>query len=400
VTLLQLLPLLFVLAGLTLYTVLAGADLGTGLWHLTAGRDHHLRSRIYSSIGPVWEANHVWLIFVLTVMWTAYPQVFAAVCITLVVPLFLAAVGIILRGTAYALHGASRGPDDHREIDTVFGLSSILTPFALGAAIGGVASGRVPANGAGNEVTSWLNPTSVLIGVLAVVLGAYLAAVQLAADSVRVGDDVAAAAFRRRAMVSGVLAGAVALGGLAVLRSDARRLYEGLTHGAGLGCVIVSVLFGVGTLGLVRARRLDQARFAAAAAVAVLIVGWALAQRPYLLPGLTVQQAAAPTATLVAVVIAVVAGGIIVFPALGLLFGLVLRGRLDRPRPAPGAPVRPARPARTRLSARAALACFVAGAAFLVLGPDGALLAAGVVLLLAAAVLGFLAAVPRTADPT
>ena len=112
------------------------------------------------------------------------------------------------------------------------------------------------------------------------------------------------------------------------------------------------------------------------------------------------QQAAAPTATLVAVVVAVVAGGIIVFPALGLLFGLVLRGRLDRPRPAPGGPVRPARTARTRLSARAALACFVAGAAFLVLGPDGALLAAGVVLLLAAAVLGFLAAVPRTADPT
>ena len=113
-------------------------------------------------------------------------------------------------------------------------------------------------------MTSWLNPTSVLIGVLAVVLGAYLAAVQLAADSVRVGDDVAAAAFRRRAMVSGVLAGAVALGGLAVLRSDARRAVRGATHGAGLVCVVVSVLFGVGTLGLVWARRLDQARFAAA----------------------------------------------------------------------------------------------------------------------------------------
>ncbi len=395
-----LLPLLFVLAGLILYTVLAGADLGTGIWQLTAGRDHGLRSRIYSSIGPVWEANHVWLIFVLTVLWTAYPGVFAAVCTTLVVPLFLAAIGIILRGTAYALHGASRGPDDHREIDAVFGLSSVLTPFALGAAVGGVASGRVPATGSGDEVTSWLNPTSVLVGVLAVVLGGYLAAVQLAADSVRVGDAASAVAFRRRALVSGVLAGAVALGGLPVLRADARPLYDGLTHGAGLAAVIVSVLLGVGALALVWARRLDLARFAAAAAVAALIAGWALAQRPYVLPGLTVRAAAAPTSTLVAVVVAVVAGGIIVFPALGLLFGLVLRGRLDRPRPAPGGTAAAARPARTRLVGRVALACFVAGGALLMFGPDGALLAAGVVLLLAAAVLGFLAAAPRTLDPS
>ena len=187
-TFLQLLPLLFVLAGLILYTVLAGADLGTGVWQLST-RDQRLRGRVYASIGPVWEANHVWLIFVLTVLWTAYPSVFAAVSITLVVPLFLAAVGLILRGTAYALHGASNGPDDHREIDAVFGLSSVFTPFALGAVVGAIASGRVPPGGGGDQWSSWLNPTSILVGVLAVVLGAYLAAVQLAADAVRVGDE-------------------------------------------------------------------------------------------------------------------------------------------------------------------------------------------------------------------
>jgi cytochrome bd ubiquinol oxidase subunit II len=388
-----LLPLLFVLAGLILYTVLAGADLGTGIWQLSA-RDHALRERAYSSIGPVWEANHVWLIFVLTVLWTAYPGVFAAVCRTLAVPLFLAAIGLILRGTAYALHGASRGPDDHREIDMVFGLSSIFTPFALGAVVGGIASGRVPATGAGDEWTSWLNPTSVLVGVLAVVLGAYLAAVQLAADSVRVGETAVAAAFRRRALGSGAVAGVLAVVGLVVLHADARPLYDGLTRGAGLAAAVVSVLIGVGTLVLVWRHRLEWARFAAAAAIAALVLGWALAQRPYVLPGLTVRAAAAPTSTLVAVVVAVIAGGIIVFPSLGLLFGLVLRGRLDRPRPASAATPPPARPARTRLVARIALACFVAGAGFTVLGPGPALLAAGIVLLLAAAGLGFLAALP------
>ena len=397
-TFLQLLPVLFVLAGLVLYTVLAGADLGTGVWQLST-RDHRLRGRVYASIGPVWEANHVWLIFVLTVLWTAYPSVFAAVCITLVVPLFLAAVGLILRGTAYALHGASNGPDDHREIDAVFGLSSIFTPFALGAVVGAIASGRVPPGGGGDQWSSWLNPTSILVGVLAVVLGAYLAAVQLAADAVRIGDEPAAAAFRRRALVSGVLAGAVAVGGLAVVHADAPRLFDGLTHGAGLAAAIVSVLLGALALGLVWRRRLDPARFAAGAAVAAIVAGWALAQRPDVLPGLTVAEAAAPTSTLVAVVVAVVAGGIVVFPALGLLFGLVLRGRLDRPRPAGPSGVRAARRIRAGLFGRVALACFVAGAALTVFGPGPALLAAGIVLLLVAAPLGFLAAVPPVPAP-
>jgi len=393
VTFLQVLPLLFVLAGLILYTVLAGADLGTGVWQLST-RDHNLRSRVYASIGPVWEANHVWLIFVLTVLWTAYPSVFAAISITLVVPLFLAAVGLILRGTAYALHGASNGPDDHREIDAVFGLSSVFTPFALGAVVGAIASGRVPPGGGGDQWTSWLNPTSILVGLLAVVLGAYLAAVQLAADAVRIGERAAAAAFRRRALVSGVLAGAVAVGGLPVVHSDAPRLFHGLTHGAGLAAAIVSVLLGVLALGLVWRRRLDPARFAAGAAIAAIVAGWALAQRPDVLPGLTVAQAAAPNSTLVAVVVAVVAGGIVVFPSLGLLFGLVLRGRMDRPRPAGPTGVRAARRIRTGLLGRVALACFLAGAALTVFGPGPAPLAVGIVLLLASALLGFFAAVP------
>jgi cytochrome d ubiquinol oxidase subunit II len=395
------LPLLFVLVGLVLYTVLAGADLGTGFWQLTA-RDRRLRARVYSSIGPVWEANHVWLIFVLTVLWTAYPQVFAVVSTTLAVPLFLAAIGIVLRGTAYALHGASRGPEDHREIDTVFGLSSVLTPFALGAVVGGIASGRVPADGSGDAVTSWLNPTSVLAGVLAVAVGAYLAAVLLAADAARVGDAEVAAAYRRRALVGGVVTGVLAVAGLAVVHADAPALFHGLTHGAGLACVLVSVLAGGLALGLVWRHRIEAARYVAGVAIAALLAGWAMAQRPDVLPGLPVAAAAAPTPTLVAVVIAVLVGAAVVGPALLLLFALVLRGRLDRPRPAPEPVAVPEPRAGSRRAGAGAVGSFVVGAGLLVLGPNPLLLGIGVVLLLGAAVLGFAAAAPLATelDPT
>jgi cytochrome d ubiquinol oxidase subunit II len=203
-------PLILMLIGLVAYTVLAGADLGTGVWELTARRGPRalaLRDHAHDAMAPVREANHVWLIFVLTVCWSAYPTAFGSIMSTLSVPLFVALVGIILRGLAYALRA---GAGTHRErglIDDLFALSSILTPFALGAAVGGIASGRVPVgNAAGNLVTSWLNPTSVMIGAIAVAVGAHLAAVYLAADAGRVGARELVRGFRVRALVSGVAA--------------------------------------------------------------------------------------------------------------------------------------------------------------------------------------------------
>jgi cytochrome d ubiquinol oxidase subunit II len=210
-------PLILMLIGLVAYTVLAGADLGTGVWELTARRSPRalaLRDHAHDAMAPVWEANHVWLIFVLTVCWSAYPTAFGSIMSTLSVPLFVTLVGIILRGLAYALRA---GAGTHRErglIDDLFALSSILTPFALGAAVGGIASGRVPVgNAAGNLVTSWLNQTSVMIGAIAVAVGAHLAAVYLAADARRVGARELVRGFRVRALVSGVAAGVLALGG-------------------------------------------------------------------------------------------------------------------------------------------------------------------------------------------
>ncbi|MDT7678180.1 MAG: cytochrome bd ubiquinol oxidase subunit, partial [Pseudonocardiales bacterium] len=331
--LLSYLAMIFVLVGLALYTVLGGADMGAGLWQLLAGRGPdavRLRDHAHHSIGPVWEANHVWLIFVLTVLWTTYPTAFGSILSTLSVPFFLAAIGIVFRGAAYALQSGTSVPRERRVIDTVFALSSILTPFALGAAVGGIASRRVPVgNAAGNLITSWLNPTSILVGVLAVLVAAFLAAVYLSSDAVRIGEPDLARRFRARALGTGLITGAVSLVGLAVLRTDAPPLFDGLVHWPGLAAVITSGLAGIATLPLLWHQHTVLPRATAALAVAAIIAGWALAQQPVLLPGLTVAQAASPESTMVAVVIAVLAGAVILFPSLALLFGLVLRGRFD-----------------------------------------------------------------------
>src|ERR1700733_9442974 len=169
--LLQSIPLVFVLAGLSLYTVLGGADFGAGFWQLLAGRDERgerVREFAHHSMGPVWEANHVWLIFVLTVFWTSYPTAFGSIASTLAVVLFIALVGIIFRGAAYAFRSGAMSDRERARIDTIFSFSSILTPFALGAAAGAIATNRVPVgNAAGSLFSSWLNPTSIFIGVLA-----------------------------------------------------------------------------------------------------------------------------------------------------------------------------------------------------------------------------------------
>jgi cytochrome d ubiquinol oxidase subunit II len=322
------------IVALTAYAVLGGADFGGGFWDLTAGgtrRGAGVRGLVMRSMTPVWEANHVWLVFVLVVLWTCFPLFFGSIMSTLYVPMFLAAAGIIFRGTAFALRGQARTVREARALGAAFAFSSVVVPFCLGAALGGIGSGRVPVgNALGAPVSSWLNPTSIMIGVLAVVTGAYLAAVFLAGDAVRAGVPALERSFRLRALGSGLITGALALGALLVLRTDATYLWDGLTSGAGLALVIVSVVFGGATLLLVFARRYEQARWTSAAAVACITFGWAAAQSPYLLPReLTLGQAAAGHSTLLAVVISVAVGLLILVPSLVVLYRLVLRGHLD-----------------------------------------------------------------------
>jgi cytochrome d ubiquinol oxidase subunit II len=323
------------LLALTAYAVLAGADLGAGFWDLTAGgaaRGGRVRGMIQRSMSPVWEANHVWLIFLLVVLWTAFPVFFGSMMSTLYVPLFGAALGIIFRGTAFAVRGQAATIAEARVFGAVFASSSVLVPFCFGAAIGGIASGDVPVgNALGAPIASWTSPTSILIGVLAVVSCAYISAVYLAADAQSADIPDMVEAFRWRALGAGVVAGAIAIGGLAVLHSDARDLYDGLTSGGGLVFVILSAVIGVVTLGLVWTRRLSIARFTSAAAVVCITVGWAFAQSPYLLPGhLTLDQAAAGNSTLAALLISVAFGLCVLLPSLFYLYRLVLKGTLHQ----------------------------------------------------------------------
>jgi cytochrome bd ubiquinol oxidase subunit II len=403
-------PLLLALVGLAAYVVLGGADFGAGLWYMLLGgeRRRPLRDHTYHAMGPVWEANHVWLIFVLVVVWTAYPTAFGAIFSTLYIPLFVAALGIILRGACYALRGAVSGPREERILGVLFGVSSLLMPFALGAAIGGIASGRVPVgNAAGDPIDSWLNPTSILVGTMAVVTSAYLAAVWLTADAARAGhhEDLVEA-FRRRALATGTVAGAVALGGLLVLRSDAERIYEGLTSGAGLVALLGSVAAGAATMLFVARRRLEPARWSAAVAVGAIVAGWALAQEPQLLPGLTVDEAAASDATLIALLVSIAIGSAILIPSLVLLFGLVLRGRFDQRPEEPGSlrrtglhPVAVASPAAApgRGAGPTAAVCAGLGVPLTFLSDSGVPLAVGVVLLLFAVASAVMFLVPRLA---
>jgi cytochrome d ubiquinol oxidase subunit II len=365
-------PVVLILVGLAAYTVLGGADFGAGFWQLIGGqseRDKEIREHAHHAMGPVWEANHVWLIFILIVCWTAYPRAFGSITSTLAVPLFIAGLGIILRGAAYALRAGTATAREERRVERLLGASSILTPFALGAAVGGIASFRVPVgNATGDLVTSWLNETSITIGLIAVATAAYLAAVYLAADAVRLGRPELAQAYRARALATGLVAGAISLAGLVIVHEDARPIWDGLTSGAGLAAVLVSVAAGGATLWLVWAGRFEPARATAAVAVAAIIAGWGFAQNPTFLPGLSIHEAAAGHSALVSLLVAVAIGAVFLIPSLFLLFGLKLRGRFDAPMAEPAAqPVRPATTASPARLLAIPAGCFTVGAGLLVL---------------------------------
>jgi cytochrome bd ubiquinol oxidase subunit II len=312
--------------GLTLYALLGGADFGGGFWDLVATRREQ-RDLISHTITPVWEANHVWLILVVTLFWTGFPPAFAAFMSTLYVPLTLAALGVIGRGAAFAFRKVSWSEAEQRLYGGAFALSSVVTPFFLGTAVGGIASGRVPPGIARGDIwTSWLNPTSLYCGVLAVGCCAYLAANYLIADAAAAGEPDLVAAFRRRALASGVLVGAVALGGLAVLAVDAPDLFDGLREGPAAALVAVSVLAGVASLVLAARHRYRLVRVTAAGAVAAVLWAWGAAQYPVLLhPDLTVAAAAGDPTVLTAVLGALGAGAVLLAPSLWWLFTLFQR---------------------------------------------------------------------------
>jgi cytochrome bd ubiquinol oxidase subunit II len=314
--------------GATFYALFGGADFGGGLWDLIAGdatKGERPRALIQRSLTPVWEANHVWLIFILVVLWTAFPPAFSAVMTTLYVPLALAAVGIVLRGSGFAFRKSIEGLSGRRAAGAAFALSSVLTPFFMGSVVGAIAAGNVPAAGDGDAFSSWLEPLPLLVGLLFVATGAYLSAVFLCDDARRAGETDLERYFARRALAAALVAGVAAAAGLVALHADARYVYDRLLD-QGLPLVVLSGVCGLAVLALLSRGARRGLRPLAALAVTAVIWGWGVAQFPYLLPtSLKIAQGAAPHETLAAVLVVFIAAAVIVLPALGLLYWLSQR---------------------------------------------------------------------------
>jgi cytochrome d ubiquinol oxidase subunit II len=334
---------LVLFVAITAYAIFGGADFGAGFWDLVAGgarRGARPRDVIDHSIGPVWEANHVWLIFTFVVLWTAFPPAYASIWLTLFVPLTIAALGIVLRGSGFAFRKAVLRDRDRRNFGAAFAVSSVLVPYCLGSVVGAIASGRVPSGGqAGDPVHSWINPTSILGGLLAVAAVAFLAAVYLVWEADRLADDSMVEYFRIRAIGAAIVCGVIALGGIFVLHRESPYLFGGLTTRA-LPLVIISGVCGIGTLYLLVRDNHRGARLLAIGAVGSIVIAWGVAQWNYLLPEtLTVEQGAAPSGTLTTIIVVTVLAVLIIVPAFALLYVLDQRGLLpeegveDAPQP-------------------------------------------------------------------
>jgi len=320
---------LVAMAALLAYTVLGGADFGGGIWDLLARgpRAAEQRAVIAQAMGPVWEANHVWLIFVIVILFTAYPAAFAALNVALFWPLHLLLVGVVLRGAAFVFrahgHEAAGAPLGWGRI---FGAASAITPVLLGACLGAVSTGRIRVRHGvvlpGSE-WAWLSAFALATGLLTLAICAYLAAVYLTLETEgEVRED-----FRRRALAMWVLGGVISIGTLLLAAVEAPRLWQGLMLTRRGVVVLLGILLAPASALALWQRRFGWARALAAAQVCMLLAGWALAQWPYIVyPDLTLHGAAAPAATLRALLATLPVGLALLIPSLVLLF-VVFKGR-------------------------------------------------------------------------
>jgi cytochrome d ubiquinol oxidase subunit II len=311
--------------GVITYALFGGADFGSGFYDLTAGgtrRGAQLRTLIDHSIGPVWEANHVWLIYILVIWWTGFPRAFAAAMTTLFIPLALALAGIVLRGASFAFRKYAATLGQARLFGATFAGSSLITPFFLGTVAGAVASGRVPAEGYGDQFRSWLNPTSLTGGVLAVATCAVLAGVFLTADASRAGLDDLTVELRRRTIAVGIVTGLIVFAGLYPILHDAPTLSRGLL-GRASPLLVIAAAAGALTIVLLYRRRYGAARIPAVAAVTSVVAGWGVGQYPWMLVDqMTIQEAAGAEASLAGLLVVVALAAVVVLPALAYLFWL------------------------------------------------------------------------------
>jgi cytochrome bd ubiquinol oxidase subunit II len=312
------------------YALFGGADFGGGIWDLLAGGPGPgaaPRELIDESITPVWEANHVWLVFILVLLWTAFPPAFAAIMTALFVPLSLSALGIVLRGVGFAFRHTAQRLQMQQLTGAMFAASSLITPFFMGTVVGAVATGQVPVHPAGNVLTAWTSTTAILTGLLFVAACAYVSAVFLVLEARQRGREELRRYFSLRATAAGVLTGVLAGGTFTELSASAPRLFAGLT-GRALPLVAISIAAGIAVLGMLW-RRWHHGLFlrvTAGIAVAAVVWGWGLAQYPYLLPtSLSLGAGSAPTASLIAEFVVAGLAVLLVAPGFVLLYLLQQR---------------------------------------------------------------------------
>ena len=321
---------------LNAYVLLGGADFGGGVWDLLASgpRRDAQRDLVSHAIGPIWEANHVWLILVVVLLFTCFPSVFADLGITMHVPLSLMLIGIVLRGSAFTFR--SYGGDasaSQRRWGRVFAIASVVTPALLGVIIGAIATGAVGRAleqvGAGASfadifVRPWLAPFPLAVGALTLALFAFLAAVYL---TVEARDAALREDFRRRALASAAAVFVTAFGALLLSPHLAPLVRAGLVRSAwALPIHLATGVAALTAIGALWMRRFSVARVAAAAQVSLILWGWALAQRPWLVPpALTITDAAAPRRTLLLVLWALALGACVLLPSLAYLYRVFKR---------------------------------------------------------------------------
>ncbi|MBO0862337.1 MAG: cytochrome d ubiquinol oxidase subunit II [Chloracidobacterium sp.] len=313
------------MVSLTFYVLLGGADFGGGVWDMLASgpRKQAQRGLIAEAISPVWEANHVWLILVVVLLFTAFPPAFAAVAIALHIPLTLMLIGIVLRGSAFTFRNYDKGTDDaQRRWGRIFSMTSLITPVLLGVIVGAISSGLIR-----NEYSDfgaafiypWLAPFPFAVGLFALALFAFMAAVYLIVEA---RDEALREDFRLRALISAVAVGLMALVVFLLSGSGAPLIRHWLTQSWWTWPLQISTaVFAVGAIYALWTRRFRTARFCAAAQAALILWGWGAAHYPYLIaPDLTIYNTAAPVITLRIVWWTLLAGSVLLFPSLYYLF--------------------------------------------------------------------------------
>jgi cytochrome d ubiquinol oxidase subunit II len=322
---LQLIIAVILLISLIIYALMGGADFGGGIWNmLSAGpRAQKQREAIAEAIGPIWEANHVWLILVIVILFTGFPLAFAMMMTALNIPMTVVLIGIVLRGSAFVFRKYESRPRVARRLwNTLFGLSSLMTPFFQGIILGALTTGRIRVEN--NRVITgffagWTTPFAVCCGLFAACLFAFLAAAYLTVDTK--GQPELQEDFRRRALWSGAALAPVALLVFLTSKTGAPLMHEGLTRWWAPVLLAWTSLFAIIALGALWFRKYALARIAAIGQVTMILLGWCVAQFPYFIaPDVTVGDAAAPQATLQVLIVALGLGAIVLFPSLIYLF--------------------------------------------------------------------------------